>query len=357
MAIEVGEQLTERQMLEAMLTQSANDIAYSLAVWDAGSVDAFVVKMNALAASLGTTDTHYVDASGYDPATVSSASDVLRVAAVGMAIPTFAEIVALTQVTLPLAGTLHNIVAEIGVDGVIGVKSGYTSQAGACMVLAADRVIDGRTLLVLVAVTRPAHAAAHRTAPRPPPPVRPGTTTTTDPVRRRTTTTTTTLPLDDQPIADPFKYARPTTTALLAATQAGISQVTVATRGSVAGTVTSTWGGAVHRATVRVGHRRLAAGLAGPGGAVDDHVHRRRAGERGRHPGGHDDLRHRRAVPGGAAACCTRRCRSPRCGGACATAERGTSPTTSTTTTGPSSSTATSTSGPTASTTAAPTPG
>ena len=49
MAIEVGEQLTERQALEAMLTQSANDVAYTLAVWDAGSVDAFVVKMNALA--------------------------------------------------------------------------------------------------------------------------------------------------------------------------------------------------------------------------------------------------------------------------------------------------------------------
>ena len=68
-AIEAGETLTERQMLEAMLTQSANDVAYSLAVWDAGSVAAFVVKMNALAASLGTTDTHYVDASGYDPQT------------------------------------------------------------------------------------------------------------------------------------------------------------------------------------------------------------------------------------------------------------------------------------------------
>ena len=49
-AIQAGETLTERQMLEAMLTQSANDVAYSLAVWDAGSVAAFVVKMNALAA-------------------------------------------------------------------------------------------------------------------------------------------------------------------------------------------------------------------------------------------------------------------------------------------------------------------
>ena len=76
-AIQAGETLTERQMLEAMLTQSANDIAFSLAMWDAGSMPAFVAKMNALVASLGATDTHYVDASGYDPQSVSSASDVL----------------------------------------------------------------------------------------------------------------------------------------------------------------------------------------------------------------------------------------------------------------------------------------
>ncbi len=250
-AIEVGEQLTERQALEALLTQSANDVAYTLAVWDAGSIDAFVAKMNALATSLGDTDTHYVDASGYDPQTVSSAADVLRMAAVGMAIPTFAEIVGMTEVTLPLAGTLHNIVSQIGVDGVIGVKSGYTSQAGACMVLAANRVIDGRVLLVLVAVTgQPT-----------PPPTAPTTTTTTTtrpsgPTTTTTTTrpsgpttTTTTLPLDDEPVADPFKYAGPTTQTLLTAAQAGITRVTVATQGGVAGTVTSTWGGQVHSAT------------------------------------------------------------------------------------------------------------
>ncbi len=53
--IHTGEVLTELQMLEALLTQSANDAAYSLAMWDTGSIPAFVAKMNALAASLGTT--------------------------------------------------------------------------------------------------------------------------------------------------------------------------------------------------------------------------------------------------------------------------------------------------------------
>ena len=54
-----------------------------------------------------------------------------------MAIPTFAEVVGMATVTLPLVGTAHNIVTEIGTDGVVGVKSGYTSQAMGCMVLAA----------------------------------------------------------------------------------------------------------------------------------------------------------------------------------------------------------------------------
>lgn len=48
-----GETLTELQLLEALLVRSADDAAYTLAVWDAGSQQAFVAKMNALAASLG----------------------------------------------------------------------------------------------------------------------------------------------------------------------------------------------------------------------------------------------------------------------------------------------------------------
>ncbi|MGA3149964.1 MAG: hypothetical protein ABSF33_21195, partial [Acidimicrobiales bacterium] len=98
--IQLGEKLTEFQMLEALMNQSANDIAYSLAMWDAGSVPAFVAKMNALAVSLGADHTHYADASGYDPQSVSTAADTLRIAAAGMNIPAFAHVVSLSTVTL-----------------------------------------------------------------------------------------------------------------------------------------------------------------------------------------------------------------------------------------------------------------
>ena len=109
-----GEELTERQMLEALMNQSANDVAYTLAVWDAGSLPAFVAKMNALAASLGPTATHYVDASGYDPQPSRRRRTCCRSRRPGMAIPAFAEVVGLSTVTLPLVGTVHNIVTEIG---------------------------------------------------------------------------------------------------------------------------------------------------------------------------------------------------------------------------------------------------
>ena len=164
--------LTERQLLEAMLLRSANDVAYSLALWDAGDVPSFVAKMNATATQLGTTSTHYVDASGYDPGSVSTAADCLRIAAADMAIPTFAEIVGMSSVDLPLVGPVPNVVSQVGSNGIIGVKSGYTSQAKAGMVLAADRTIDGRPVLVMAAVlTQPVPAAI----------VPPTTTTTTKP--------------------------------------------------------------------------------------------------------------------------------------------------------------------------------
>ncbi len=66
--VQAGEVLSERQLLDGLLVQSANNLADVLARWDAGSVATFVSKMNASAASLGMSETHYVDADGIDRA-------------------------------------------------------------------------------------------------------------------------------------------------------------------------------------------------------------------------------------------------------------------------------------------------
>jgi hypothetical protein len=269
-SIRLGEVLTERQMLEALLTQSANDIAYALAVWDAGGLPLFVAKMNAMATSLGANSTHYVDASGYDPHSVSTAADCLRIAAAGMSDPTFSEVVGMRSVTLPIVGTLPNVVTEVGTNNVVGIKSGYTSAAGGCMVLAANRVVQGRTVTVIVAVLSqpvppPIIPKSTTTTTTPPPPT---TTTTTAPPAPGTTsppttappptttepppppTTTTTIPLNDLVVPDPFRFTRPVTEGLLNATAAAIVQVPVATPGQMVGTVTATWGGGQHQVEV-----------------------------------------------------------------------------------------------------------
>lgn len=151
--IAAGERLTERQVLNGLLVHSADNFADMLARWDALSVPVFVAKMNRMAASLGMRDTHYADASGLNPATVSTPADQLKLAARVMSIPTFAAVVDQQTVTLPLAGRLDNYVSDIGIDGVVGIKSGFTSAAMGCMVLAARRDVGGRSVLILAAVT------------------------------------------------------------------------------------------------------------------------------------------------------------------------------------------------------------
>lgn len=124
-----------------------------MARWDAGSIRAFVAKMNATAAALGMTKTHYVDTNGIEAGSVSTAADQLRLTARAMAIPAFAAVVDQPTVSEPLAGVLANYVQAIGTDGVVGVKSGFTQAAMGCVVLAADRQVDGQNVLVLAAVT------------------------------------------------------------------------------------------------------------------------------------------------------------------------------------------------------------
>jgi D-alanyl-D-alanine carboxypeptidase len=104
-SIAAGEQLTERQALQALLLPSANNIAAVLARWDAGSADRFVARMNATARSLGMTHTRYTDPSGYDDATVSTAADQVRIVDRAMRLPVFASIVATPSATRPAAAS------------------------------------------------------------------------------------------------------------------------------------------------------------------------------------------------------------------------------------------------------------
>jgi serine-type D-Ala-D-Ala carboxypeptidase (penicillin-binding protein 5/6) len=100
-AVAAGEQLTERQLLQALLIASANNIAHILATQLSGSQTAFVAHMNTQARALGMNHTHYTDPSGFDPRTVSTAADQLRIFQQAIRSPAFRQIISMASVTPP----------------------------------------------------------------------------------------------------------------------------------------------------------------------------------------------------------------------------------------------------------------
>jgi serine-type D-Ala-D-Ala carboxypeptidase (penicillin-binding protein 5/6) len=156
--VTAGERLTERQALQALLLPSANNIAAVLARWDAGSLSAFVARMNDAARSLAMHRTHYTDPSGYDDATVSTAADQVRVVEEAMRLPVFASIVAAPSAVLPFVGVVHNTDTLLGHGGFVGVKTGSDEAAGGCFAFRAIRRVDGRrTWITGVVLGQPGH--------------------------------------------------------------------------------------------------------------------------------------------------------------------------------------------------------
>jgi serine-type D-Ala-D-Ala carboxypeptidase (penicillin-binding protein 5/6) len=141
-AVQVGEQLTERQLLEALLIPSGNNIARMLAVHVAGIETRFIAEMNAEAHALGMDHTTYTDPSGWDPGTVSTAADQLRVFRQAMRFPIFRQIVSMASVTLPVAGTLTNTNPLLN-EGYAG-KTGSDSAAGGCLAFFTTVTVGGR---------------------------------------------------------------------------------------------------------------------------------------------------------------------------------------------------------------------
>jgi D-alanyl-D-alanine carboxypeptidase (penicillin-binding protein 5/6) len=137
--VTVGEQFSERQLLLALLLPSANNIAETLAVWVAGSQQAFVAELNSEAKALGMTQTSFADASGYSPQTVSTASDLVKLGQAALGNPALAYLVSTPTATMPDGTTIHNLDTDLGtVPGWLGIKTGSTPQAGGCLLFAAE---------------------------------------------------------------------------------------------------------------------------------------------------------------------------------------------------------------------------
>lgn len=158
--VKAGEKMSEYQALEAMLLPSANNIAYSLAVWAFGSLDNFLDYANNYLPANGLTSTHLADASGFSPKSVSTSNDLTNLALKVAADPILSQVVALKSVQLPIAGNVHNVNWLLGVDGIDGIKTGNTDQAGGCFVFSAQKMVSGQKITVVGAVLEAPNLAA-----------------------------------------------------------------------------------------------------------------------------------------------------------------------------------------------------
>ncbi|HET7928799.1 MAG TPA: D-alanyl-D-alanine carboxypeptidase family protein [Actinomycetota bacterium] len=160
-----GERIRVDELLYALLLQSANDAAEALAEHVSGSVDAFVDDMNARAEELGMTRTMFTSPNGLDDTGYSSAADLVRLTRAAYRSRGFPSVVATRFHTVESLDAEPRIVQNRNVllwlyPGAIGVKTGYTSQAGFCVVGAAQRGDERLVAVVLGAPGEPFSAAA-----------------------------------------------------------------------------------------------------------------------------------------------------------------------------------------------------
>ena len=162
MGLKAGETLSIEELLDGMLLPSGDDAASAMAVDTVGEAR-FVAAMNAQVVALGLADSHFSATAGLDdPALYSSAYDLAVIAAYTyQQFPLFDQIVNTRTINLPATALhpafhLHNLDALLqAYPAAVGIKPGWTGNAGACLIGMAVR--DGHHLLsVLLSANYPA---------------------------------------------------------------------------------------------------------------------------------------------------------------------------------------------------------
>lgn len=148
-----GERLSMKELLSALLLESANDAATAIAIHISGSVDEFATLMNAKAHELGLENTNFTNPHGLDNEShYTTAYELAKIAKYAMSIPVFKEIVSskAEQISDIDGGKRllvnHNKLLK-RYDGACGIKTGFTKRCGRCLVSSAER--DGVTLIAV----------------------------------------------------------------------------------------------------------------------------------------------------------------------------------------------------------------
>ncbi len=158
--LKAGEQYRLGDLLYSMMLQSHNDTAAAIAEHIGGSIEGFAELMNRKAVDLGCTDTTFITPNGLDAALPdgrfhsTTAYDLARIAAYAVRNERFLEIIGTHSYSFSSADGKRNFTVSNAdsflnmMDGAIGIKTGFTGQAGYCFVGAVRR--EGRTLISVV---------------------------------------------------------------------------------------------------------------------------------------------------------------------------------------------------------------
>lgn len=154
MGISSGEVYSLRELFYGMLLNSGNDAATAIAEGVAGDINTFVEWMNIKAEELGLANSYFADPSGLDDSSFSTAEDLAVLAHYALQYEEFREAVRTVEKELPYSDShkyipLYNQTNLLTTyPGVAGVKTGYTEEAGLCLVTYA--VNDGVELIGVV---------------------------------------------------------------------------------------------------------------------------------------------------------------------------------------------------------------
>lgn len=150
-----GQVFRLEDLLKGMLIMSANDACLAAVEHVGGDEPQFVALMNAKANALGLSDTHFSNACGFDhPNHYSTAEDLARLSITALEQPTFRQLVREERaIIMPINGThahvLHSTNRLLGrIPGVEGVKTGFTSKAGRCLIAKVSQ--NGSDLLLVI---------------------------------------------------------------------------------------------------------------------------------------------------------------------------------------------------------------
>lgn len=154
LGLKKNDQFFFEDLLYAMLLPSANDAALAISQNYPGQELEFVKKMNENAKAFHLTDTHFSDSSGLDDSgNYTTAIDLARLSSLALENKKFAQIVStkyklIASIDRKKNYSLYNLNKLLGTDGVNGIKTGFTEEAGG--VLVTSKIENGHNLILVV---------------------------------------------------------------------------------------------------------------------------------------------------------------------------------------------------------------